>query len=156
MSHALLRSTRPSLLLLASLMLVAATLAAGCGGQEGSQSDDQGAAQGDQYVGTWIQTTSLGGNPNTPITIAKDGDDYTLTGPDPAASQGYMLHTDPTASGEATIYAMTLDGTPATDEGDHLTFGSADNTVEIAVSGDEMTMVVSSVDGVFTFERTGS
>ena len=149
MSRAYRRGADASLLLIAAFLLLTATIVVGCG----SQSDNQVDSQSDKYVGTWIQTTSLPGNPNTPITIKKAGDDYVLTGPDGVTDQGYMLHTDPTDSGEVTIYAMTLTDTKATEEGDHLTFGSADNTVEITVSGDAMTMAVSSVDGVFTFSR---
>ena len=127
------------------LLTIGAVIFVGRGGQSESQSD--------QYVGTWIQQTELQGFPNTSITIKKDGDDYALTGPDGATDQGYLLHTEPTDSGEVTIYSMTLNDTKATKDGDHLKFGSADNTVEITVSGDAMTMVVSSVDGVFTFSR---
>jgi hypothetical protein len=76
-----------------------------------------------------------------------------LTGPDGGVDQGYLLHTDATDSGEVTIYSMTLNDTVATEDGGLLTFESADNTVEITVSGDSMTMVVSSVDGVFSFSR---
>jgi len=131
------------------LLTIGAVIFVGCGGQGESQSE----SQSDQYVGTWIQQTELQGFPNTSITIKKDGDDYALTGPDGATDQGYLLHTEPTDSGEVTIYSMTLNDTKATKDGDHLKFGSADNTVEITVSGDAMTMVVSSVDGVFTFSR---
>lgn len=51
---------------------------------------------------------------------------------------------------------MTLNDTKATEDGDKLKFGSADNTAEITVSGDTMTMVISSVDGVFTFSRVAT
>jgi len=135
------------------LLTIGAVIFVGCGGQSESQSKSQSESQSDQYVGTWIQQTELQGSPNTSITIKKDGDDYALTGPDGATDQGYLLHTEPTDSGEVTIYSMTLNDTKATKDGDHLKFGSADNTVEITVSGDAMTMVVSSVDGVFTFSR---
>jgi len=79
-----------------------------------------------------------------------------LTGPDGETDQGYLHHTDPTDSGEVTIYSMTLNDTKATEDGDKLKFGSADNTAEITVSGDTMTMVISSVDGVFTFSRVAT
>lgn len=141
-------------LLLLALLLLAATLVVGCGSKSESQS--QQGTQSDKYVGTWIQAVSGSGNANPPIVIRKSGSDYVLTGPDGATDQGYMLHTDPTAAGEMTIYAMTLNETKATEEGGHLTFGSAENTVEITVSGDAMTLVVSSVDGVFTFSRVTS
>jgi hypothetical protein len=131
--------------LLAVLFLLGATLVvAGCG------------SQSDKFAGTWIQKSLPGSSPETPLTIKKVGDEYSLTGPGGETNYGYVLHTTPTASGHYTLYSMVLNATKATKDGDKLKFSVASDTIEIAVSGDTMTMTVPSAQGVFTFSRVAA
>jgi hypothetical protein len=51
---------------------------------------------------------------------------------------------------------MVLNATKATKDGDKLKFSVASDTIEIAVSGDTMTMTVPSAQGVFTFSRVAA
>jgi hypothetical protein len=110
---------------------------------------------GDKYEGTWIQKQAAGDNLTAPITIEKiSGNQYAVPSPT-GGDWGYRLYSDPTGSGELTVYRMYLNAdATATKEGDMLKLVTAwpQVTVEITVSGDTMTMVVPDV-GVFTFSR---
>lgn len=142
MSGAHRRHAEVLLFLLAGLFLLAATLiVAGCG------------SQSDKYEGTWTQASLPQSDPETPIIIKKVGDTYAFTDPS-GGSYASIIHSNPTGSGQATLYSMMLsNGATATKDGDMLKLPVADSTVEITVSGDIMTIVVPGVDGVFTFSR---
>ena len=141
MSRAPRRHAGTSLFLLAALLLIAATLAVGCSSQSGN------------YEGTWIQQALPNSNPETPIVIKKVGDKYAFSSPN-GETFGYMLHTDPTDSGETTLYSMVLDaGAMATQDGGKLKLVNGNDTIEITVSGDTMTVVVPGVKAAFKFSR---
>lgn len=131
-------------LLLAALFLLAATLVVGCG------------SNSDKYEGTWIQKTSSQSDPGTPLLIKKVGDTYACTDPS-GGSYANIIHTNPTTSGQVTLYSMILsEGAVATKDGDMLKLPLANSTVEITVSGDTMMIAVPSVEGVFTFSRAST
>lgn len=163
MSCAHRRQAEACLLVLAGLFLYGATfVVAGCGGQSGGNQNG-GGNQNANFEGTWMQAGQ-----EQPITVTKVGDKYTFTTVSSVQSTGaygygttttdtggtVMIESDPTASGNAASYAMPLGcGAEATQAGDKLTLPLGDKTAEITVSGDTMTIVVSGVDGVFTFSR---
>jgi hypothetical protein len=156
------RQAEALLLVLAGLFLCATTLVvAGCGSQSGGN-------QNAKYEGTWVQATSAQGDTEIPIIVKKAGNKYTFTTVPSVQSTGafgygtsttdtggaVIIHCDSTASGKTTLYAMPLGGgAEATTDGGKLKLPLGDKTAEIAVSGDTMTVVVSGVEGVFTFSR---
>lgn len=142
MSRANRRRAGASLLLLVALLMVVAAFVVGCGNGGGT------------YEGSWIQESVPGIAPQAPIVIKKVGEQYTVTAQG-GGPQGYMLH-DTVAEGStwANVYPLILaQDTKATRDGDKLKFQTEDNTVEITVSGDTMTMTIPGVDGVYTFSR---
>ena len=144
MSRAHRRRAGASLFLVAALLLFAATLVVGCGSQSAN------------YEGTWVQQSLPNSSPDTPIVVTKAGDKYAFSSPN-GESFGYMLHTNPTDSGQTTLYSMVLDpGAVATLDGGKLKLPNGKDTIEITVSGDTMTMVVPGVQAVFTFSRVAA
>ena len=130
-----------SLLLPAAAIVLAATLFVGC------------SSQSAVYEGTWIQQALPNSSQETPIVIKKVGDKYTFSSPN-GETFGYMLHSTPTSSGQATLYPMVLKaGTEAAEAGGKLKLPNGTDTIEITVSGNTMTMVVPGRDGAFTFSR---
>lgn len=124
------------------LMLATALSVAGCGG-----------TKSDKFVGTWIQKQLPNSQAETPIVVKKDGGKYVLTGPG-GETWGYIIHSEPTKSGETTLYSMSLGkDTKVSKDGDTLKFQVANATDEITVSGDTMTIVVPGVQEVFKFSR---
>lgn len=145
MSHTNRRRSGASLLLLVALFMVVAAFVVGCGSGGGT------------FEGSWIQESVPGIEPQPPIVITKVGEQYTVTA-EGGGDQGYMLH-DAVAEGStwANVYPLILaQDTKATKDGEKLTFETADNTVEITVSGDTMTMTIPGVDGVYTFSRVAA
>lgn len=143
MSHAHRRRAEAFLLLLAALFLLAATLVVGCSGQSAN------------YEGTWVQKPLPNSGPQTPLVIEKVGENYKISSQNGEAS-GYVLHSDPSGGKFAIRPLMLTAGSWATQDGSKLKLSSGQDTVEITVSGDTMTMVFPGSNDVYTFSRVAA